>query len=47
MEENLNGWNRDMVKENITGVFGIPDENEDGMRSVDLLGRRGLDIENT
>ena len=39
----MNGW----LREVIAGGFGVPGENDNGRRVVDLCGKRGLSVSNT
>ena len=38
----LNGWIGDRARASITGVFGVPGENDNGRRVVEFCEERGL-----
>ena len=43
----LNGWIGDRTRDGITGAFGVPGENDNGIRVVELCAERGLCVGNT
>ena len=43
----LNGWTGDRTRASITGVFGVPEENDNGRRVVEFRAERGLCVGNT
>ena len=45
--EDLNGWIGDRTRACITGVFGIPGENDNGRRVMEFCAERGLCVGNT
>ena len=45
--EDLNRWIGDKTRVRITGAFGIPGENDNGSRVVELCAERGLCVDKT
>ena len=45
--EDLNGWIGDRLRAGITGAFGVPGENENGIRVVEFCAERVLCAVNT
>ena len=43
----LNGWIGDRTRAGITGTFGVPRENDNGIRVVEFCADRGLCVANT
>ena len=43
----LHGWIGDRTRAGITGAFGVPGENNNGRRVVELCKERGLRVGNT
>ena len=43
----LNGWIGDRTRDDITGAFGVPGENDNGRRVVEFSAERRLWVVNT
>ena len=43
----LNGWIGDRTRAGITGVFGVPGENDNGRTMVEFCAEKGLCVGNT
>ena len=43
----LNEWVGDRLRMDITGEFGVPGENDNGRRVIDLFAERGTCVGNT
>ena len=44
MLEDLNGWLGDRLRVGITGEFGVPGENDNGRKAIDLCIENGLSV---